>query len=74
MCNSRSVIKNKNKSSINGGIIMSKKNNEILKSMKEEIASELGVDLKSANLTAKDAGKVGGKMTKELVEKGKNSK
>ena len=53
---------------------MSKKNNDMLKSMKEEIASELGVDLKSTNLTAKDAGKVGGKMTKELVEKGKNSK
>lgn len=46
--------------------------NQSLNTMKEEIASELGVDLKSKNLTAKEAGKVGGQMTKELVEKGKN--
>lgn len=45
--------------------------NQTLNSMKEEIASELGVDLKSENLTAKDAGKVGGKMTKELVDRAK---
>ena len=52
---------------------MAKNNkNTSLNSMKEEIASELGVDLKSKNLTAKDAGKVGGQMTKQLVEKGKN--
>lgn len=36
---------------------------------KNEVANELGVDLKSANLTAKDAGRVGGLMTKRLVEK-----
>ena len=48
--------------------------NEELKNMKEEIASELGVDLKNKNLTARDAGKVGGQMTKELVEKGKKNK
>lgn len=46
--------------------------NQSLNTMKEEIASELGVDLKSKNLIAKEAGKVGGQMTKELVEKGKN--
>lgn len=46
--------------------------NQSLNTMKEEIASELGVDLKSKNLTAREAGKVGGQMTKELVEKGKN--
>ena len=45
--------------------------NANLESMKNEIASELGVDLKSENLTAKDAGRVGGEMTKELVEEGK---
>lgn len=45
--------------------------NNTLNTMKNEIASELGVDLKSKNLTAKDAGRVGGQMTKELVEKGK---
>lgn len=56
---------------------MNKKNtnkNQSLESMKNEIASELGVDLKSENLTAKDAGKVGGKMTKELVEAGKKNR
>lgn len=43
-----------------------------LENMKNEIASEFGVDLKSENLTAKEDGKVGGEMTKELVEKAKN--
>ena len=51
---------------------MAKKANQNLESMKMEVAKELGVDLKSTNLTAKDAGKVGGQMTKELVERGKN--
>lgn len=50
-----------------------KNNNQSLNTMKNEIASELGVDLKSEQLKAKDAGKVGGQMTKELVEKGKNN-
>lgn len=36
---------------------------------KMEVATELGVDLKSENLTAKDAGKVGGTMVKRLIEK-----
>lgn len=48
--------------------------NANLENMKNEVASELGVDLKSENLTAKDAGRVGGKMTKELVEEGKKNK
>lgn len=41
--------------------------------MKEEIANELGVNLKSSNITAKEAGKVGGEMTKRLVEQGKKN-
>ena len=45
-----------------------------LENMKMEVASELGVDLKATNLTAKDAGRVGGQMTKNLVEKGKNAR
>lgn len=36
---------------------------------KMEVATELGVDLKSENLTARDAGKVGGTMVKKLIEK-----
>lgn len=39
-----------------------------LDKMKMEVASELGVDLKSENLTARDAGRVGGSMTKKLIE------
>lgn len=42
---------------------------DALERMKMEVASEMGVDLKSENLTAKDAGRVGGQMTKKLVEK-----
>ena len=51
------------------------KNNEFKNStnnMKEEVANELGIDLKNSNITAKEAGKVGGKMTQELVNKAKN--
>lgn len=44
-----------------------------LDSMKTEIANELGVNLKAENLTAKDAGRVGGAMTKELVEEAKKN-
>lgn len=40
-----------------------------LDKMKTEVANELGVDLTSENLTAKDAGKVGGQMVKRLIEK-----
>lgn len=48
--------------------------NKELQGMKEEIASELGVNLKKENLTAKEAGKVGGEMTKKLVEQGKKKR
>ena len=61
-----------------GKLTMANKNhnnkNQTLESMKSEIASEHGVDLKSENLTARDAGRVGGTMTKELVEAGKKRK
>ena len=41
----------------------------VLNDMKMEIASEFGIDLKSANLTAKDAGRVGGEITRRLIKK-----
>lgn len=44
-----------------------------LDKLKLEVASELGIDLKSENLTAKNAGKVGGSMVKKLIEDAKNS-
>lgn len=40
-----------------------------MEKFKMEVASELGVDLKSENLTAKDAGRVGGNIVKKLVER-----
>lgn len=51
---------------------MNKENKKNLENMKNEVASELGINLKADNLTAKDAGKVGGNMTKELVERAKS--
>lgn len=41
---------------------------DALNRFKTEVAQELGVDLKSENLTAKDAGRVGGQMTKRMIE------
>lgn len=35
--------------------------------LKMEVATELGVDLKSENLTTKDAGRVGGQIIKKLI-------
>lgn len=46
-------------------------NKDTLKNFKNEVASELGVDLKSTNLTAKEAGSVGGEMVKRMVENAK---
>jgi hypothetical protein len=43
-----------------------------LNNLKTEVASELGVDLKSASLTSKDAGRVGGQMVKRLIEEAEN--
>lgn len=50
---------------------MSNKNET--KNLKTEIANELGIDLKKDNITAKEAGQVGGEMTKRLVEEGKKN-
>lgn len=46
-----------------------RKNIANLDKLKTEVASELGVDLKSTSLTAKEAGSVGGQMVKRLIEK-----
>lgn len=40
-----------------------------MEKFKMEVASELGVDLKSENLTARDAGRVGGNIVKKLIER-----
>lgn len=44
-----------------------------LNKFKLEVANELGVDLKDENLTSYNAGRVGGEMTKRLVEQAKKS-
>lgn len=44
-----------------------------LDKFKMEVSSELGIDLNSENLTAKDAGRVGVQMVKRLTEKAETS-
>lgn len=46
---------------------------DAMEKFKMEVASELGVDLKSENLTAKDAGRVGGQIVKKLIEQAEDS-
>ena len=41
---------------------------KVLNNFKTEVATELGIDLKKENLTAREAGKVGGEMTKRMVK------
>lgn len=48
---------------------------EVLNNLKMEVASELGVNIKNGyngDLTAKEAGKVGGEMVKRMVNKYEN--
>lgn len=52
--------------------VSSKEIKTALNNLKTEVASELGVDLKSTNLTSRDAGRVGGQMVKNLIEKAEN--
>lgn len=52
--------------------VSSKEIKSALNNLKTEVASELGVDLKSINLTSRDAGRVGGQMVKKLIEKAEN--
>lgn len=50
---------------------MAKNQNQNLQSMKYEIANELGVNLKqgyNGDLTAKEAGYIGGYMVKRMIE------
>ena len=46
--------------------------NQALQNMKNEIASELGVDLKKDKLTARESGSVGGQMVKKMIESQEN--
>ena len=47
-----------------------------LEKFKYEVASEVGVNLKNGyngNISAKDAGKIGGNMVKKLIQQAENS-
>ena len=46
-------------------------NKESLQNFKYEVASELGVDLNDTQLTAKEAGSVGGEMVKRMIQNAK---
>ena len=48
---------------------------EDLNRFKHEVASEVGVSLKegyNGNISARDAGKIGGQMVKKLIEQAEN--
>ncbi len=48
---------------------------EALNRMKYEVANEVGVTLKegyNGNISSKDAGKIGGNMTKKLIQQAEN--
>lgn len=50
-------------------------NKEILQGFKQEVASELGVPLKqgyNGDLTARQAGSIGGEMVKRMIEAQEN--
>ncbi len=61
-----STKKSTNKTSVPGA-------NHAVENMKYEIANEFGVNL-GASATSTDNGRVGGEMTKRLVEMAKNKK
>ena len=47
-----------------------------LEKFKYEVASEVGVNLKNGyngNISAKDAGKIGGNMVKKMIQQAENS-
>ena len=49
---------------------------EALNNFKYEVASEVGVSLKegyNGNITAKDAGRIGGNMVKKLIQQGEKN-
>ena len=49
---------------------------EALEKFKYEVASEVGVNLKNGyngNISARDAGKIGGNMVKKMIQQAENS-
>ena len=57
--------------SSNNSKMTNKQAKEALNKFKYEVAAEVGVDLKNGyngNISAKDAGKIGGTMVRKLIE------
>ena len=70
------ILQQENQDLTERRFIMSNKNRievpeakNAMEKFKMEVASELGVDLKSESLTARDAGRVGGNIVKKLIER-----
>jgi hypothetical protein len=57
------------------GTSNSQKNRQALAGLKQEIANEAGIQLKSYNgdLTSREAGRIGGGITKRVIEQMENS-
>lgn len=54
----------------------SKKNKQILSSMKQEIANSYGINLKqgyNGDITSREAGRIGGGITKRVIEEMESS-
>ncbi len=54
----------------------SKKNKQALASMKQEVANEYGINLKqgyNGDITSREAGRIGGGITKRVIEQMENS-
>ena len=66
--------KNSNSNSNSGMAVPEAK--EAMRQFKEEVASELGVNLKNGyngDLTSREAGSIGGEMVKKMIESYENS-
>lgn len=65
--------KNNQQQSSNSNNSNSNRSNQKLQQLKQETANELGINLNDNNLTAREAGRVGGNMVKKMVEESKNN-
>lgn len=65
-----------NGSSSSSGTSSSKQNKQVINSLKQEIASEAGVNLKqgyNGDITSREAGRIGGGITKRVIEQMESS-
>ncbi len=58
------------------GTSSSKQNKQVINSLKQEIASEAGINLKqgyNGDITSREAGRIGGGITKRVIEQMESS-